>query len=870
MKSFRNEILRILEEKPDLAWLTLYRPDGKFEQYANRRIIQRTADYYALYQSLGVKEGDTVLIILKESLDLFASFFAGIMYGALPAFFAYPSPKQSREAFLQSVDNLILYNNIRVIVSFSDVIDVLQTHSVLSQKNFLGLINFENVLSSNSLDFNRFFTPKSEAFLQFSSGTTGAKKGVKISTNALLNQIEAYSDFVKFDEKSVIVSWLPHYHDMGLIACMLMPYLRQIPIVMMSPFEWVKNPKLLFSAITEFSGTHTWQPNFALGHLTKSVSLDESKHFNLSSLKQIILCSEPVLYETAQRFIQKFSQLGLSENSLFDCYAMAENTFAMTSTKGGKLQFLGIQQEAFQRNVIVEQADGKQIASAGFPLKNIGIKVEDEKGQNVGEDRVGEVWIQSDCMLDCYHNNPEETAKAIREGWFNTGDLGFLHKAELYVTGRKKDIIIVGGENIYPQDIELILNDEPYLAPGRNAVFGVDDERIGTERIVILAEAKEGFEKTDSTLLKTKIFNALSISVSEIIFLPLMTLKKGTAGKISRHLNKLEYLGGAFRTKSKISDKKSLKDVVLQAIPGSAKPHIHAETPLLSSGIIDSFGFIDLVAGIEKEFEISIPEEFLKPEFFETISIIEQTIGLVQKGAFDGNETENPSVSQLRRESLARLKSKLTVTAGGAPFWENAINRFPLKGSFWFRWLFKKAGITLGKNVAFLGKVKVKLRGKPENIVIGDNVILGDGVDLRNRENGKIILCERVYVDANVRLVAARDGCIDVGFGSEIGGGTIINSGGKTIIGEFCMIAGNVNINSSRHGTKKFAFVKEQAHLHGFIEIGDDVWVGSGASILINSKLNEGCVVASNSLVSGEIPAFALCAGVPAKVIQYR
>lgn len=854
-----------------MPWLVIDNGHGA-QEYTLQQLAERIHDYCALYHRQGVREGDTVLIILKESLDLFASFFAGIIYGALPAYFAYPSPKQSQEAFLASVDNLVAYNSIRLVVTFGDIAVLLAKHEALRHPESIGVCCYSDVISLGKTTLDEFSVPAREAFLQFSSGTTGAKKGVQISSRALFNQIEAYNERVQYDEHSRIVSWLPHYHDMGLIACMLMPFIKRVPLVMMSPFEWVKNPRLLLEAVERYQGTHCWQPNFALGHLAKSIPDGEVARYNLRSLRQLVLCSEPVLHDTVQKFLHKFAKAGLQPTVLHNCYAMAENTFAMTSTIGNGLRFLEIDQMLFQKEHRIEHKQGgRSITSAGTPLGNIAIRILDDGGTALPDDAVGEVVIKSNCMLDCYHNNPEETAKAMFDGWFKTGDLGFLHENELFITGRKKDMIIVGGENIYPQDIELILNEEPYLVPGRNVVFGVEDERIGTEKIVILAELKNGVDAPDITPLRTKIFHALNISIADIVLLPHMTLRKGTAGKISRYLNKQEYIDGTYAATetTKGGNATSLRDVVLGVIPQTVKPVLHDDTPLLSSGLIDSFGFVDLISAVEQAYSIKIPEQLWGPERFQTLAAIARTIAVVQEGEETGSITPEECKAE-RAESLQRLKSKLTVVPGKGPLVERVINKFPLKGSFWFRLLFRWAGIQLGNNVQFLGKVKIKLRGKPENIVIGDNVILGDNVDLRNRENGKIVLKERVYIDHNVRLVAAREGIIEVGFGSEIGGNTVVNSGGTTRIGEFCMIAGGVNINSSRHGTEKHAFVKEQPHSHGVVELGDDVWIGSGASILINTRIGTGAVVSSNSLASGDIPPFAICAGVPAKVIQYR
>lgn len=227
------------------------------------------------------------------------------------------------------------------------------------------------------------------------------------------------------------------------------------------------------------------------------------------------------------------------------------------------------------------------------------------------------------------------------------------------------------------------------------------------------------------------------------------------------------------------------------------------------------------------------------------------------------------SIENSRNESLFKLK-EINRSASKQTTIEWIINSFPFPKSFLFKWLLRVVGVKVGKDVIILGRVKFKIRGKASNIIIGDNCVLAKNVDLRNRENGRIILHDKVYLDSNVRLVAAREGKVEIGYGSELGWQTVINSGGNTSIGEFCMIAANVNINASSHGMIKGAYIKEQAHEHGFVEIGDDVWIGSGASVIMNTKIGDGVVLATNAVARKELPPFAICGGVPAKVLKYR
>lgn len=258
-------------------------------------------------------------------------------------------------------------------------------------------------------------------------------------------------------------------------------------------------------------------------------------------------------------------------------------------------------------------------------------------------------------------------------------------------------------------------------------------------------------------------------------------------------------------------------------------------------------------------------QRYLTEESNEVVEWLDERQPLISE-----EKTDHRDSAVNRAESFERLVESRTRTGDFAPFWETVINSVPFRAGLIYRALFRMAGMRIGKNVRFLGRVKVKLRGSTKNIVIGNDVLLGNNVDLRIRENGRIILKDRVYLDENVRIVAAREGSVDVEFGAELGSGSVINSGGQTTIGKFALIANNVNINSSSHGIAKNRFVKDQPHDHGHVKIGDDVWLGSFSTVVMNTEIGEGAVIGANSVARGRIPAFAVCAGCPARVIRYR
>ena len=225
------------------------------------------------------------------------------------------------------------------------------------------------------------------------------------------------------------------------------------------------------------------------------------------------------------------------------------------------------------------------------------------------------------------------------------------------------------------------------------------------------------------------------------------------------------------------------------------------------------------------------------------------------------NKTRENSLSILMKNRFERSNEKMS-------FKEQIVNYCPF--TFLYPLIFKILGIKMGSRVIFRGKIKIKVKGKFSNIVIGDGVVFSKNVFLVNREDGKIVLKDNVYLDENVRLLAARNGEILIDIGTEVGYGTVINSGGVTKIGKFCMIASFVSINSSSHGMKKIEFIKNQAHQHGRIIISDDVWIGSNASIIMGSVISNGAIIGAHSLVNSDIPEFGIAVGVPAKTIKFR
>jgi acyl-CoA synthetase (AMP-forming)/AMP-acid ligase II len=392
--------------------------------------------------------------------------------------------------------------------------------------------------------------PEDVALLQHSSGTTGLQKGVALSHQAVFNQLDEYSQQLRIDSKDVIVSWLPLYHDMGLIACFILPILYGIPLVIMSPFDWVRAPYRLFQSITSYKGTLCWLPNFAYNFCAQKIRPSDLEGVDLSSLRAVSNCSEPMRYASHQLFLERFKPYGLRDSAIATCYAMAENVFAVT--QGGidtPVTYDEIDQEVFQKDRIAQRAlDGERtviMVSAGKPLENTHVRIVDVKGGELPERYLGEIILQSNCMLSGYYHREDATEKAMLGGWFKTGDLGYLADGELYISGRKKDLIIVGGKNVYPQDIESVVNEIEGVHPGRNVAFGIFNDDRGTEEVVVIAELEPGYEEQSQLIsgrIRQQVTQSTAVALRHVHLVNGFWLIKTSSGKIARAANKEKFL----------------------------------------------------------------------------------------------------------------------------------------------------------------------------------------------------------------------------------------------------------------------------------------------------------------------------------------
>jgi len=554
MTTFSNLLQNSFLEVPEKTSIILQNAGQADTPITFRQLILGANRYALTLVREGIKPGEVVLLILQHGEDLTFSFWGTVLHGAIPAIMPFLTEKLSPEKYRADLASLISITKPTAIIA-SPEFEAEARSALIPGNPVRTVILTNNIEPESNPDFNSLngmkASPQDIVLLQHSSGTTGLQKGVALSHHAVLNQLETYSQAIQLDpEKDVVVSWLPLYHDMGLIACFLLPVLMRVTLVEMSPFDWVRAPYRLLQSVSQYKGTLTWLPNFAFNFCANKIRERNLEDVDLSSWRAIINCSEPVHAESHQLFAQKFSAFGLRSHTLQTCYAMAENVFGVAQSRLDQSPVVDeIDREIFmtQRLATPPTAGrpGMKMMSSGQSLANTKIRIVDENGNDLPERVMGEIKVQSDCMLTEYYNRPDATEAAIKNGWYLTGDYGYTANGELYVSGRKKDMIIVGGKNVYPQDLEALANEVPGVHAGRTVAFGIYDEEAGTEEVVIIAEVdseEPSEQEVIADAIRKHVTKSSAIALRHVKVVGEKWIVKTSSGKTARSANKEKFI----------------------------------------------------------------------------------------------------------------------------------------------------------------------------------------------------------------------------------------------------------------------------------------------------------------------------------------
>lgn len=555
MTTFTAVLRDFYEREPDRVSVTLQHPNQPDFHITYRELIERSNDYAAAYARAGVKPGDVVILILQHGKDLVYSFWGAVLLGAIPSMMPFLTEKLSPERYRADLAALFSHSHPKGVVTYPEFEADVKMLATESGYSACEVFITDRIPQQEKLDLSSL--PGMNAaetdivLLQHSSGSTGLQKGVALSHRAIFNHLDAYGESIRLTRDDVIVSWLPLYHDMGLIACFLLPILRGVHVVQMSPFDWVRVPWRLLRTISDYRGTLTWLPNFAYNFCAQKIRDRDLEGVDLSSWRASINTSEPVRFKSHEMFYERFKSYGLKFETLQTSYGMAENVFAATQNDLSKLPYVEeIDRESFIADKVARPAfDGRpaiQMMSCGQPIPNTAIRVVDSKGHDVPERHVGEIVLKSNCMLTGYYNRADITKKAfLPGGWYMSGDYGYMVNGEVFVAGRKKDMLIVGGKNVYPQDLEALACEVPGVHPGRTVAFGLFDESQGTEEVVIIAEVDSEDEAEHERVadeIRKHVTKNSAIAARYVRVVGPKWVLKTSSGKVARSANKEKFI----------------------------------------------------------------------------------------------------------------------------------------------------------------------------------------------------------------------------------------------------------------------------------------------------------------------------------------
>ena len=545
------------------------------EGYSYASFIQRTKAIAGRLRKHGrFAAEDRLLLAYPPGLEMICAFFGCVRAGLIPVP-VYPPSSRGFQSALYKMIHIAKDCQAAGILTSKDYHASLKTNLTRSGVTASGVdvdyisglpwIVTEDFVDTTS---DQPFPDASEIlFLQYTSGSTMEPKGVMVTHKNILDTCPLVIDH----PNPVVVSWLPQYHDMGLIGCYLYPALRGGTTYGFASMDFIQRPILWFDTITAYQATATAAPNFAYDYCLRAgrLSKESLEGCDLSSLRVMMCAAEPVKADTFTRFLEKFEAYGLKAESFYAAFGLAENTLAVSL--GGR-KIVAVNKRALtlgKARMITEVSEidaATQIVSCGIPLPGIDVKIVDaEQHVALKPGLVGEIWIAGSGKCLGYWNNPELTLKQFRarlvddspydDGHLRTGDMGFFHNGELFVCGRIKDMIILRGQNYYPQDIENVVEKASGLIRASCvAAFQIHED--SEPALAIVAEVKNPKALPDARKIAAAVRNYLNVEVALISFIAPRAIPRTSSGKIMRHKTKHMWLDGQFTVLSEFSREK--------------------------------------------------------------------------------------------------------------------------------------------------------------------------------------------------------------------------------------------------------------------------------------------------------------------------
>ena len=502
-----------------------------------------------------VAPGDRVALMLPTGTEFFTAFF-GILYaGAVPVPIYPPMQLSQLEDYLRRQAGILRNAQARILVTVPEALRLagLLRGLVPSLSAVESVGNLAAASAQAALPIIK--DSAATALIQYTSGSTGDPKGVVLSHANLLANIRAIIKAIDATSAEVMMSWLPLYHDMGLIGAWLAPLYVGAPCYIMSPLSFLARPQSWLWASHRYRATVSAAPNFAFELCLKQIADADLEGLDLSSLRYVANGAEPVSIHTLRRFIERFSRYGFRPEAMAPVYGLAECAVALALPPPGRAPVIDrVKREALSRRGTAEPAppddsNAIEVIACGRPVPGHEIRIVDDAGRELDERREGRLEFRGPSATSGYFRNEAKTRELFRDGWLDSGDRAYMANGDVFITGRIKDIIIRAGQHIYPHEVEEAVGDIAGAIKGGVAVFGVADPASGTERIVVLAETTQADAAERDRLkarARTVVTDIVGSPPDDIVLVGPGTVPKTSSGKIRRAAAKEHYLAQRF------------------------------------------------------------------------------------------------------------------------------------------------------------------------------------------------------------------------------------------------------------------------------------------------------------------------------------
>ena len=527
---------------PDRPHIQIYQDEGKGEILTYRQLKSGAIKVAAGLQQLGLKPAEPVSIMLPSGPEYFHSFFGILIAGGIPVPIYPPARLSQLEDHMRRHARILsncLANTLITVPEARRVARLLKSQV----PNLHHIVSVSELQASDTLSTLPALNTNDVAFIQYTSGSTGNPKGVVLTHANLLANIRAMGQAVEANSEDIFVSWLPLYHDMGLIGAWLGSMYYAALFVVMPPLSFLARPERWLWAIHRYHGTLSASPNFGFEYCLRRINDEDLKGLDLSSWRAAFNGAEAVSPDTLQQFEQRFASFGFRANAMMPVYGLAESSVGLAFPPLGREPLIDhIDRNTFMKTGQARPAQDEDIhalrfPSSGQPLAGHQIRVIDTAGHELPERQQGRLQFRGPSSTSGYYRDAEKTQELFDGDWLDSGDLAYIANGEVFITGRTKDIIIRAGRNIYPDELEQAVGNVPGIRKGRVAVFGSTDTRSSTERLIILAETR--IEDTaELEKLRTEI-NALATDLTgappdQTVLAPPGTVLKTSSGKIRR------------------------------------------------------------------------------------------------------------------------------------------------------------------------------------------------------------------------------------------------------------------------------------------------------------------------------------------------